>query len=395
MLLATNLEVKRQIRHATPQAPDGYGTGCGCADSDDASSCRERAPSAAGDYTCPAIWHTENRSSLFVADAARFTMSIRHTVYQSLLGYEATSHSMRGWLQVGGSNYAALPPRNRARQDALCAATAGARVVSYNGTGALADRAPCLIPPLRTLGDVDYFELLTLLDAVGVDLDGEADGADQTASAVGGVDQTARRSGLVLLLSIVYSNSRPFFGLQSASDPENPAGISYLYKLSYLNDTAKESYTSWDGFPRRRLLFQKSGVLIYAQPSGVLAQFSFSVLLITITTSLAFLVVAKVRIHLRTPCCHELTCRLHRLLASARALAGDRQVLRRVPPAPAALLHCADVRALRRLQRPRRRADNAREDELRGTAQALPRAAPGERGWQISACDAPRRVPAA
>ena len=68
---------------------------------------------------------------------------------------------------------------------------------------------------------------------------------------------------------------------------------SYVYQLSFLNDTATDTFTSWTKYPARRLLFEMNGVLIFAQPSGVLAQFSFSVLIVTLTTSLAFLAVAQ------------------------------------------------------------------------------------------------------
>ena len=295
ILLGTHIEVFDQVRHATPQVPGGYGAGCGCADEQDASSCLQRAPNASGDFSCPAIWHTQNRTNTFVADIERFTLSIRHTVYQTLLGFESTSHTMFGWLQVGALNdYTRLSASQRQKQDALCRTAPSAREVSYNGTGALTEHAPCLILPNRTLGGIDFFELRTLLDAVGVSLEEIADeGQTNRATGVGGIDDTARGSGAVMLLSVVYANSRPFHGLSRAKDPENHGGISYVYRLSFLNDTAKETFAHWAPYPQRRLLTNMNGILIYAQPSGVLARFSYTVLIVTLTTSLAFLAVAQ------------------------------------------------------------------------------------------------------
>eukprot|EP00434_Breviolum_minutum_P033180 symbB.v1.2.029359.t1/scaffold3205.1/size61222/1 len=168
----------------------------------------------------------------------------------------------------------------KAIKDGLCQSTSNAVTAPEGGINA--DRSPCYIPPNLAAG-LDYFSIGTLLQATGVTLEGES---------YPGSGHSARYEGLTINLLIDYSNSKDWHGLQ-----EN---ISYLYKPSVVPQstfkTTVLSPLSLSG--SKRLKKDVHGVLFEVRPSGQLAVFDFTQLLLQLTTSLTLLALATVGVNI-------------------------------------------------------------------------------------------------
>jgi len=100
-----------------------------------------------------------------------------------------------------------------------------------------------------------------------------------------------RNDGTTLILKVEYSNTRSWSGLSK--------DITYLYTPFLLSDTSFKLYESiWEGtggdYRANRTLLNKHGVKIDLVQGGNLAKFSFSQLLVSLTTSLTLLAVATV-----------------------------------------------------------------------------------------------------
>jgi len=273
--------------HASPDAPSAYpgGKSCGCADVGNTSSCADGAYNASGNYICPAMWHSYNKTTQFVAQVEDFTLLVKHSVEQDTMGYAATASRMFGWIEVAtaaNGDAGAI-----AMQNALCAREPSARVVSYNGTGSLTDAAPCLIAPNSTSNQLDYFRLSTMLQAAGIDLDQRLPG-DNAPMA-----HTIRYNGIQIVLNIDYTNYRPFYGVSNNAPPGNNGAISYVYKVTRLDSTAKIETDTYMSYPAVRATLNRHGVEVFVVQGGLVAKSSFAALTITLTTSLTFLALAS------------------------------------------------------------------------------------------------------
>ena len=169
------------------------------------------------------MWHTNQTVTQFVAQVENFTVMFKHSVQQLTFGYHATASDMYGWLQVGSKDAEPVP-----RQNALCKRynldkrrdpRGLARMLTFNGTGAPTDTAPCLVPPNLTAAEVDFFELETLLDASGISLDDI-----QPTFYSKATPHSYRYAGTVLLVNIEYQNTRPWSGMATDTVVPGPTG---------------------------------------------------------------------------------------------------------------------------------------------------------------------------
>jgi hypothetical protein len=179
IFISTSKTVARQIAHTSLRTPSGEGSPCGCPSSNRDSCTNATFPGNGsyipGGYSCSAVWHTESKENLFVANAEAFVVYVNHVVQQYQMSYQADSKDIGGWLQVDASENAA----KRALQDQLCQShtypvISGSKValahnavsVSYNGTGSSTSKAPCLISPGKGGAGQqgqDFFSVRTLL----------------------------------------------------------------------------------------------------------------------------------------------------------------------------------------------------------------------------------------
>ena len=221
--------------------------------------------------TCPHIYNlTAGTSELtyYPADAESFSVLFDASVMATELDLKGESANENGLLYVESN-------------DSLCKANPTSTNAFFDGD--LTNHAPCFIKPNRTSGNLDYFLLEVLMQAAGSSLD-----------AVSSSGNTYRYDGVTLVVEVEYSNIRSWSGLSGA--------ITYQYTPYLLSATSYKLYdVIWEGDPttaggyrQNRTLLNKHGVKVDLVQSGNLAAFSFSVLLVSLTTSLTLLAVATV-----------------------------------------------------------------------------------------------------
>ena len=154
-------------------------------------------------------------------------------------------------------------------------------------------RAPCLILPMRSQKNLDFFTLYELMVAAGVNMDTQSINADHSV----------RIMGTKLVIVIEYNNYSPFSGVQDAQ-PLNDGGVTYIYKVQVLNSDTSLSGLEWLTYPSERIQFLNSGVLITAVQTGLLGKFYFNILLLTLTTSATLITIAGYIVFL----CATVTC---------------------------------------------------------------------------------------
>ena len=96
---------------------------------------------------------------------------------------------------------------------------------------------------------------------------------------------TVRDLGFELALKIEYGNTRPVTGQLST--------VQYRYRPQIRHRPKLHRQVVWTNFPVKRTVIERRGVHITPQQVGLLGAFNFESLVIAITTSLTFLVVAN------------------------------------------------------------------------------------------------------
>jgi len=208
----------------------------------------------------------EAEHTYFSADVEKFTVLFDTSVFATTIGLSGESSEMNGSLFVETNNQ-------------LCAAEDSATVTAladYKYTNA----APCYIQPNATSAHLDYFSLDYLMRAADSSLD------DNSTSA-----KTFRYAGTTLVVEVEYNNVADWSGVTT--------NITYVYKPKLLHSSSYKLYDSvWQGsfgaYRENRTLLNKHGIKIDLVQSGDLAMFSFSNLLVSLTTSLTLLAVASV-----------------------------------------------------------------------------------------------------
>ncbi|GMH69316.1 hypothetical protein TrRE_jg6064, partial [Triparma retinervis] len=212
--------------------------------------------------TCPKVYVTApnaTETTYYAADVERFTVLFDTAVLATTLDIFGESSEMSGWLYVGENS-------------GLCAQYETA--TKSQGGKQFTDEAPCYIEPNKTSANLDFFELETLLQAAGssLDLDGN------------------RKEGATMVMQVDYSNTLSWKGLSNK--------IQYTYTPTMLSGSSFKVYDNvYQGYPNyraNRTLLNKHGIKIDLVQAGDLGAFSFSELLVSLTTSLTLLAMATV-----------------------------------------------------------------------------------------------------
>lgn len=216
-----------------------------------------------GAYSCKKIWDIGKEEEIYVVDPERFTLLIDHTLAAK---FNVDPANMKGLLHVGAGK-----GNKRDLQNQLCDQDGAVDAV---WGGSPTKTAPCYVPPHKAAGKVgkDFFSIGDLLKSQGVSLDDRSDASP---------DNTTRLGGLIFNLNIEYSNFYLFsMGAQKT--------VHYTYELG-LTPKAEYKHASYVNthYPDVREKLDLHGILFNVQPTGEIAEFDFTTLLLQITTSLA------------------------------------------------------------------------------------------------------------
>lgn len=220
----------------------------------------------------------------FVAGIERFTMLIDHAVTLAAFGIHEVASDMSGLLHVDGNTTIG----NTTIQHLLCRRRSDA-VSSPDDAGSKTDAAPCYLKPSQRLPIGDVFEVGTMLEAMGIDLEGNSSSRSSTL----------RYRGFTVALQIEYSNTRPwsFRSLLREQGGVLP-NVSYVYRFL---PQPQNSYKRTSIEPRRprtldgleyateRVKTDARGIYFTVVVAGRLGQFSLRTLLVTLTTSVGLL----------------------------------------------------------------------------------------------------------
>lgn len=225
-----------------------------------------------GQDGCSKLWITSGVESRFMADIEDFTVLVAHALQSEELEIKKTSREMPGWLLVNGSSEL---------QHQLCRSTNTSMTEPIYGSRT--DKAPCYIKPNNTAKDgLDFFNVRTLMMAMGLSLDGES---------YSGSGHSLRYEGLTVTLKIKYFDTWPWHGV--LLDADRKPLVSYVYSLSPLQaNPYKVSDVLYSDYPAKRRRRDMHGIYLSAMPDGELGVFDLQTLLVTLTTSLTLLALA-------------------------------------------------------------------------------------------------------
>lgn len=193
-------------------------------------------------------------STFFVGNLEMFTLLIDHTFSSASLNLQQAASSMPGRL-VDASGAVLNACDDYTQQGWPCPA-----VISVGAVGGSAD-----IVPLRTL-----------LRAAGIaSLDAQA----------GGLNESFRYGGLVLVLSVEYSN----FWLDTSSFSE--ARFTYTYSVRAVANAEFKAEQSSSAGALNRTILDRHGLRLLVKQSGTIGAFDSSTLLIALTSGLGLLAV--------------------------------------------------------------------------------------------------------
>lgn len=207
-------------------------------------------------------WDDEGIFTYFIAQPELFTLWVDHTLSVPDIGLSPDTFS-RSATEMEG------------------------KLVALDGTTVIDPCDPYKklkldCPPYVAVGSkgLDIVPLQSLLDAAGVSLD------DDAKLTTGNVSETVRYSGIVLVLSIFYTNM----------DTYNPFDVTYRYSVSPIlhAEYKGEEVSPLPGLSTpKRTLFDRHGVRIVIRQSGTVGIFSPSALLVQAVTSLGLLAVSS------------------------------------------------------------------------------------------------------
>ena len=224
------------------------------------------AGAACANASLPAcVWSTVPGSAVvyFVAELEMFTLLLDHTMSASSVGVARTAAQMAGRLVDAAG--ATLDPCD-----------------DYTDQGWTCDPA---VKVGRVGAGADILPLRSLLRAAGVaSLD----------DVVPALNETRRYAGMVLVVTIEYSN----FWLSTRSWSEKD--VSYVYSVRSVDDAefkAEESEAG-EGGPGTRLIRDRHGLRLVIKQSGTVGTFDFATLLITLTSGLGLLAVTTLIVDL-------------------------------------------------------------------------------------------------
>jgi len=192
------------------------------------------------DGGCNATANCWNQERWYVAGVEDFTILIDHNVEAPSFDLSGTSATMSGSLLSCGTH----------------------------------------MKPNMTKQNQDFFSVKTLLDAAQFS-DGEHCGVDLDAKS-NTDSHTVRYDGMILILSIEYSNVDKWKGTRA---------ISYEYSVKVVKGAkSKVEQLTMDG--QTRVLSDKHGIKIVVLQTGSLGQYNTTTLLLLLTASMAMLAAA-------------------------------------------------------------------------------------------------------
>eukprot|EP00931_Biecheleriopsis_adriatica_P062128 TRINITY_DN37404_c0_g1_i2.p1 TRINITY_DN37404_c0_g1~~TRINITY_DN37404_c0_g1_i2.p1 ORF type:complete len:413 (+),score=70.97 TRINITY_DN37404_c0_g1_i2:44-1240(+) len=224
------------------------------------------------DAGCSKLWLNSQTIGRFMADIEDFTLLVDHAVQNKELGIARTSRGMHGWLHVEGTS---------AVQRQLCRRAPVAMTQPLYGKNTT--EAPCYIRPNHTKeASLDYFTVGTLLQAMGLHLDGPS---------FAWTGHSLRYEGLTVTLKISYFDTWPWHGVLKTDD--GTPSISYVYSLIPLKENPyKVTQLVYSDYPTKRVKQDMHGIYLSVVAEGQLGIFDLQTLLITVTTSLTLLALA-------------------------------------------------------------------------------------------------------
>ena len=247
-----------------------------------------------GTPTCKKLWlntppNVEGETFL-IADMERYTLLLDHTVIAPNINVSASGRQCPGYLKV---------TEDAIGWDDLCRQNNAVAVEDMDHPIVGGVSAACYIRPNTTYDSrtgnatgLDVFDISTMLDVAGINLDG--------LSPTNG--RSIRYNGAVMVVNIRYQNWVKWLGtnfnlydsLKSQhSKFYTPCEVPYEYELSSVLDTAsKRQEIIYNDYPTKRVMLNEHGIRIFVLQTGSLAKFSVAQLLIAVTSSLTLLAVA-------------------------------------------------------------------------------------------------------
>jgi len=235
-----------------------------------------------GSTTCPTTYKNQEqrhpRRPFYIAQTEAFTVLLEHAVTSRICDLHDYQNDQHYACSAQASRY-------QGRLHSTHAGLCGEEFLKNNSFGelrgsTLQSSAPCFIGANRTAKGLDFFSLHVLLQAVGVSLDDcthdhDTDSTDCT---------TYRESGATLLLNIVWNDFRPFQGLVEPF---------YYYSPRLIGTHYKESLPFYHSYRTSRTLMRAHGIKIAVLVSGNFHQFRMLSFLITFTTAIGLLAIAR------------------------------------------------------------------------------------------------------
>eukprot|EP01061_Rhynchopus_euleeides_P014430 TRINITY_DN25009_c0_g1_i1.p1 TRINITY_DN25009_c0_g1~~TRINITY_DN25009_c0_g1_i1.p1 ORF type:complete len:542 (+),score=139.88 TRINITY_DN25009_c0_g1_i1:574-2199(+) len=217
------------------------------------------------DGVCNRVYETIDNDVFFFAFIDNFTVSVYHSLQYP---QQVTNEEMEGALLVKED------PFNKTNSDIICADDPDA-TDRFPG-GHPTNVSPCWIRPDRSEDGSDLFQLNTFLKAAATKLDHDTIGPNITV----------RTMGTTLIVGVEYENWAPW----EVMTKQAPARYKYFITPMY-NNSFQNTEAIYDQYPDTRTLLLRNGVRLVAVQSGMLRNFSFANLLITLATSLTLLAI--------------------------------------------------------------------------------------------------------
>jgi len=189
-------------------------------------------------------YNTTSSNTYFIADIEHFTLLIDHTVYAPIVGIKENAKSLKGSMSYfnGSTMHLAGPPNN---------------VIGEPG-----------LP--------DIIQLQTLLQGAGIT---SLDSVSQVNAS-----STLRYDGLVLMIFIVYSNTKTY----------NLHDVSYTYMPTLITGTEFKSVEPILGEGTYRQVYNRHGIRMIFVQDGLLGKFDFQTMLLTFVSGLGLLTVSTI-----------------------------------------------------------------------------------------------------
>jgi len=224
------------------------------------------------DSSCPRIWNDLEATDTFIAGIENFTMQLDHTVQSDAIENPFSAKTMTGAIRVQKGSSLCNKYGYVSKIDSNCKVACKTFSESgvNNDTHTSNPNWPCKVGPTG----LDFFSIATLLDAAQVSLEDSSDPAKYSY----------RQYGMVIQLDISYRNWKNWIGTFGSP--------TYDYNLRVVPGSSYKYETTTYPDDTSRLVKTKFGIRIAVLQTGQLGVFSFSTMMIEITTMVTYLAVS-------------------------------------------------------------------------------------------------------